>query len=342
MSSGPARVISDPNGNSPSASTAPPNSTDVSLVCRDMPQPAFFDLGQLGPVQTGTLTSSTTYTNWGYDIACLFWRVTVAHAGSNIIPNNVDLKLEELDPITGTVVRFREMNVDPGGTAQQGRVYFAGVKSTTIRVRQSITGPGASDPTADVAVETWLCGKSLNSQPEIDRPYYYAFFDRIAPAANKWMVGLSSGAPTRAIFLERVWAIVDQSTAVTGVTLEQQLVSWTSQSVVGTTVNIRLGDAKAAWNEDLNSVIASTGSTFSGTTLISRFFHTGEEDTISTDLLPGMLGGKRSAQLVYEHDPKLSPYEVPRLGVAIQNITSSTIGTCSYLVEFSLGHFGTI
>ena len=166
---------------------------------------------------------------------------------------------------------------------------------------------------------------------------FFAVCDRIAPATNKYMATLWNGATGRVVVVDRVYRFNWQVAAVTGVFLEQELRFITARTA-GTGVQIQTEDsndtptANIACDTGSTSVTEGTGSR----ALIKRFFAPSEEVSLAGAWgLAHVAGHINDAQLVWYRKAGSSGL-VLRLnqGITIKNLTNSTVGTCSYGVEF--------
>lgn len=164
---------------------------------------------------------------------------------------------------------------------------------------------------------------------------YYAVFDRIAPAANKSMACLWNGAVLRKVVVNRIYRFNWQTTAVTGVLLEQELREITVHAG-GTAVTIN------RWDEadplPTTGIVCSSGATVTlgGRGLIHRLYATNEEMLLaSASVIQKDQALFHDAQLVYWRQPGRKGLTLAtNRGLSLQNITSNTVGSCSYRVEF--------
>lgn len=167
---------------------------------------------------------------------------------------------------------------------------------------------------------------------------FTAHFDRIAPAANKYMVNIFNGASGRKVVIKRVWQYTGNVTAVTGVILEQ-VVRFIISRTPGTLVTPIAHDTSNTLNPSITADHNSTGVANDTSRGIYKRWFTTAEETLLTELSTSLEGAKtmlHDAQLVYWAKSDADGL-VLRLnqGFVIQNITSSTVGTLSYIVEFT-------
>jgi hypothetical protein len=165
-------------------------------------------------------------------------------------------------------------------------------------------------------------------------PTFYAVFDRIAPAANKYMATLWNGAAGRKVRIHRIVEYNWRFTAVTGVILEQYLAFITARTA-GTAVTIRAMDP----DDSLTSgIVAATNDTaITEDHIFRRFGATAEEVKIGALTMENLLGLPfPEAGDIYNVYGNLKPRTLKQnQGVAIRNVTSSTVGDLSYVIEFT-------
>ena len=166
---------------------------------------------------------------------------------------------------------------------------------------------------------------------------FYAVYDRIAPAANKYMATLFNTSSTRKVTVDRVYCLNWQVTAVVGVLLEQEL-RYVTARTIGSAVTIQREDTTETLSSGIEADVGSTTVT-EGTGdrgLIRRIIASSEEIALATAYgLNGVLANITDAQLkYYRHPGSLGLVLRQNQGVTVKNITSSTIGTVSYIFEF--------
>jgi hypothetical protein len=162
-------------------------------------------------------------------------------------------------------------------------------------------------------------------------PTFYATFDRIVPGNNKYMATLFNTSATRKVVITGIWAFNWQNAAVSGILLEQYLARITARTA-GTAVTIRA--------EDTNDVLSAGISADHNSTVVTeahimyRFWHTNAQVTLTSTGLTGGLGSDRSYEEVWTREGVQRGITLrTNEGVTIRNVTNSTVGTCSYLME---------
>lgn len=166
---------------------------------------------------------------------------------------------------------------------------------------------------------------------------FYAVFDRIAPAQNKYMATIWNGAAGRMVVVDRVYRCNWQVTAVTGVLLDQELRRITARTA-GTNVQIQTEDSNDTVTAGIACDTGSTGVTegSGAQALVKRFFAVSEEVVLATAyVLTGIAAHISDAQLVWYRKPGSSGLVLRQnQGLSVKNITNSTAGSVSYIVEF--------
>lgn len=165
---------------------------------------------------------------------------------------------------------------------------------------------------------------------------FYAVFDRIAPAANKYMATLFNTSATRKVSVNRVYRFQWQVAAVTGVLLEQELRGITARTV-GTSVTIVPEDSSDTLSAGIAADTGSTSVTEGGKGLIRRLFASSEEYALATlsTVLTGGPAMLHDASLIYwRKDGGKGLVLRQNQGITIKNLTSSTVGSVSYCIEF--------
>lgn len=166
---------------------------------------------------------------------------------------------------------------------------------------------------------------------------FYAVFDRIAPAGNKYMAVLWNNAQARRVVVNRIYRFNWQVAAVTGVMLEQELREITARTTVGTQVPIQLEDIS---DPPLTSGIecshnASGVTESGGRGLLRRFFAVSDEMLLASTNLVKDLALSHDTQLIYWRRPGSRGHVIPTgRGLVVKNITASTVGSVSYVFEF--------
>lgn len=174
---------------------------------------------------------------------------------------------------------------------------------------------------------------SLVTQPVVTQtnPTFYAVFDRVAPASNKYMAVLWNGTVSRKLVIQRVWVYNWQSSSVTGVLLEQQMIKISARTA-GTAVTPLAGDASDTLTSGIVAETASTGVTDAG--MYKRIFCASEEEALSS--AQAVPGTTENAGLQYSRVSGTRGLVVRQSqGWAIKNLTNNTNGSVSYVVEFT-------
>jgi len=168
---------------------------------------------------------------------------------------------------------------------------------------------------------------------------YFAVFDRIAPAANKYMATLSNANAARKVVVNRIFRLNWQVAAVTGVLLEQEL-RRISARTVGTNVPIQSEDSADTLSASITADTGSTSVTEVNGELIRRFFAVSEEVVLATaaTVITGQAAFVPDGQLVYWRSARSKGIVLRNgQGLTIKNLTSSTVGSVSYVFEFDDG-----
>jgi hypothetical protein len=165
-------------------------------------------------------------------------------------------------------------------------------------------------------------------------PSYYAVFDRIVPAANKYMATLFNTSATRKVRIRRVWRFNWQITVVTGVLLEQYLARITARTA-GTAVTIQADDTADTLSAGISADTNSSAVTEDH--IVKRLFATSEEFVVGdVYVVENILALDPTQQLIYA--PMLGGRGITlrqNQGITIRNVTSSTVGNVSYCIEFT-------
>ncbi len=167
-----------------------------------------------------------------------------------------------------------------------------------------------------------------------DGPTFGAVFDRIVPAAGKYMATLFNTTSTRLVRVHRIWSFNWQVAAVTGVLHEHEL-RYVTARTVGTAITPSPRDSADALTAGITADHATTGVTAGA--LIRRFFGSSEEVKIGALTLESSLHGLNPNALIFDAG---LPGERPIIlrqnrGVTAKMITSTTVGTGSFVFEFS-------
>lgn len=168
---------------------------------------------------------------------------------------------------------------------------------------------------------------------------FTAIFDRIAPAANKYMATIFNTSATRKVVIKRIWRKSQVAAAVVGVLLEQEIRAITARTA-GTSVTPFAHDTNQALSAGIAADTASTAVT-EGTgnrALFKRFFSSTEEVLLAelTTSPEGAGAHLNDAQCIYWAKGDTDGVVLRQnQGLTIKNITSSTVGTVSYEIEFT-------
>ena len=165
---------------------------------------------------------------------------------------------------------------------------------------------------------------------------FFAVYDRVIPAANKYMATLFNTSATRKVVVSRIYRLNWQVTAVTGVMLEQEFRFITTRTS-GTAVTIQQDDTNVTLSAGITADHASTAvSEGTGTRgLIKRVLACNEEAALTTAYTLVGTGFSVDPALVWMRRPGSSGIVLrTNQGITIKNITNSVVGTCSYVIEF--------
>lgn len=178
----------------------------------------------------------------------------------------------------------------------------------------------------------------LNNNALRDRDnLFYAVFDRIAPAANKYMATLFNADPDALIMVERILKFNWQVASFAESTLEQYLARITARTA-GAAVTIRKNDTNDAAPANVSASTDDTAVTEDH--IIRRIQHANNEPQSAgsvpqiPDYLAYQLSGEEGT-LIWSHVPSHKGIVLRQnQGIAIRNITNSTVGGVSYVIEF--------
>lgn len=163
-------------------------------------------------------------------------------------------------------------------------------------------------------------------------PTFYAVYDRIAPAANKYMATLFNTSAVRKVIVTHVWRLNWQVAAVTGILLEQYLARITARTAGGA-ITIRADDTTDTLSAGITADTLSTSVTEDH--IIARSFAVSEEMALAATGLALALGTDEGAQVLYQRrDGQRGLTLRQNQGLSVRNVTSSTVGTVSYIIEF--------
>lgn len=163
---------------------------------------------------------------------------------------------------------------------------------------------------------------------------FYAYYDRIAPAGNKYMATLFNASANRKVTITKIAWITNAITAVTGVVLDMYIARITARTA---------GTAVPIWSRDSNynlsnGITADTNSTaVTESYIMQRFVGSSEESPVATTALntygAGGLAGPGAT--LYVKLPGTDGETLrPNQGITIRCVTASTVGVLSFLIEF--------
>lgn len=161
---------------------------------------------------------------------------------------------------------------------------------------------------------------------------FCAIFDRIAPAANKHFT-IFNTLSTKKVRIKRILIFNWQVTAVTGVMLEFLLERITARTA-GTSATINPLDL----NDSLTAgITASSGDTsVTESTVLRRMFSANEEVILATLNTTTERGFHFDDNIVYEAMFENTPLTLRQnQGISLKQITSSTVGSVSIVIEFT-------
>jgi len=161
---------------------------------------------------------------------------------------------------------------------------------------------------------------------------YYAVFDRIVPGANKYMATLFNTSATRKVVITHIWRFNWQALGVVGVILEQYLARITARTA-GTGVTIFADDTADTLSAGISADTNSSAVTEAH--IITRSFASSEEMALAATGMVLSAGTDEASQILYQRrDGQRGLTLRQNQGVTVRNVTSSTIGTVSYIIEF--------
>lgn len=163
---------------------------------------------------------------------------------------------------------------------------------------------------------------------------FYAYFDRIVPAANKYMATIFNTSATRKVVIHRIWKINTQLTAVAGVSSELYIARITARTA-GTSVTIRAEDT----NDTISAgITADTNSTaVTETNIYRRFLSSSEEGAVlGTQLGEDFEATSLDFQILYDRHSSMKGHTLRQnQGITIRWVTATTVGSRDFLFEFT-------
>lgn len=304
------------------ASTAPPAASSLALVTKAINAPLYQEFLN----NTALVATSDIFLHGiAHDTVTAFCRVRSGSATS------VTFKLAEAYPGTASTSEVTglqaTMNIPSAdfSTTKYRLLTLKGLRTTSVLAEVTMAG------TQSATVDFIIMGKS---QVLKEPPTFLAIFDRIVPAQNKYMATLFNPNTRQVFAVRRIWASNWQVAAVTGVILEQYLARITARTV-GTTITPQPVDE--ADNMTIEAVADHNSTPVTEDYIFKRFFHVSEEVVLASTGLTLNMAGDRDFQLIYEAVQGMKPITLRNSeGISVRNVTNSTAGTCSYVIEFTL------
>lgn len=164
---------------------------------------------------------------------------------------------------------------------------------------------------------------------------FIAVFDRIVPAANKYMASLFNTSATRIVKVWRIFSFNWQIATATGVLHEHELKKITARTA-GTAVTPGALDPRDSLSAGITADHASTAVTEGS--LLERFFGSSEEMKIGALTLENSLMNRNMSALAYDafDGPNRRPITLTQnQGVTCKMITSTTAGSGSFAILFT-------
>jgi hypothetical protein len=226
--------------------------------------------------------------------------------------------------LTDTIGRQIVVGASPDGSAIAGNPVLMGgtdgANVQTVELRNA-------HPTSDVQ---GIIVRNIEAQS----PTFYAVFDRISPATNKYMATLFNTSSTRKVVIQRMWVYNWQISTVSGVLLEQYLARITARTS-GTSVSIYAEDTSDTLSAGISADTNSSAVTEAH--IIRRFISQGDEAVTNLSQLAGAAAASGdNATLLEERKAGTKGFVLRQnQGITIRNVTNSAIGTCSYIIEFT-------
>jgi hypothetical protein len=169
---------------------------------------------------------------------------------------------------------------------------------------------------------------------------FYALFDRIALAANKYMAVLFNANSARKVCVQRIWAFQHTETAVTGIVHAQELRRITARTV-GTAITSSIFGADTADTLSASITASHNDSAVTDSSLIRRLYLGSEEakltaaQALNSDTQAVFDWFGIDGHLVWTPMQGVKPHTLRNgQGIAIKNV-SGAVGSASYLIEFT-------
>jgi hypothetical protein len=161
---------------------------------------------------------------------------------------------------------------------------------------------------------------------------FRAYYDSVAPAANKYMAVLFNTSTTRKVVVQRIYAILTNVANANGTALDQELVFITAR-VDGTVVTPVAEDSFDLLSPGISASIGSTSVVEAR--VLEHFVVSNANIAVNTSTILAERFTKSSA-LIYERKPPMRGITLRQnQGIALKNVTNSTAGSLSYLIEFT-------
>lgn len=165
--------------------------------------------------------------------------------------------------------------------------------------------------------------------------------DAIAPAQNKYMWTLFNASTDYNVEVHRIYLVHNNITAATGVVLAQTLSRISAYTPAAAITPIALDPADTL----PSGITADTGSTsvsdVSSSTLVNIVAVSEEQIVAGTDPWLGARAKDPMGNPIFLSGNGIKPIVLrgataAHKGLVVKNITNSTAGTCSYIVDFSV------
>lgn len=161
---------------------------------------------------------------------------------------------------------------------------------------------------------------------------FRVLYDRIVPAANKYMATLYNTSATRKVVIKRIYILNHQFAAATGVLLEGE-VRRISARTAGTAVTPVAEDLNDTLSAGITADTLSTAVTDSS--LLRRYIIANEENLLTTWNMNNAQG-LNAYGLVYEAPAGGRGLTLRQnQGISVKNITASTVGSTTVIIEFT-------
>ena len=230
-----------------------------------------------------------------------------------------------VDP-TGSIARF--IRGDALGRPDTLMGSWLGSTAPTVGIKTTAASIPVTMASDQPAIPVSITTSTTNSLPS-----YYAVFDRIAPAANKYMATLFNTSATRKAVVQRMWAFNWQFDNVASAGNMDQYVARITVRTAGAAVTIRSNDTtdilSAGIAADTNSTLVTENHVF------KRIFMSNDELDLATQRVQDLLAFI-GIGLVWERKEGMRGIVLRQnQGLSFRNLTASTNGSCSYIFEFT-------